>query len=147
MLVVALAKQRADGASHVRELMVQFLQLPGLVEKALALDASILRVAESLVDRQHALFVGRGALSAIAMEGAPKLKEISYIHAEAYPAAELKHGLLALLDEEMPVIAVAPHNELLEKLKSNLQECAHAAAGSSCSPTFTRPWQAATVPR
>jgi glucosamine--fructose-6-phosphate aminotransferase (isomerizing) len=102
--------------------MVQLLQLPGLVEKTLALDAGIQHLAESLVDREHALFVGRGALSAIAMEGALKLKEISYIHAEAYPAAELKHGPLALVDEEMPVIAVAPNNELLEKLKSNLQE-------------------------
>jgi glutamine---fructose-6-phosphate transaminase (isomerizing) len=122
MLVVALAKQRADGASHERQLMVELLQLPGLVEKTLAIDASIQQLAESLVDREHALFVGRGALSAIAMEGALKLKEISYIHAEAYPAAELKHGPLALVDEEMPVIAVAPNNELLEKLKSNLQE-------------------------
>jgi glucosamine--fructose-6-phosphate aminotransferase (isomerizing) len=122
MLVVALAKHGADGARHERELMVQLLQLPGLVEKTLALDAGILKLAESLVDRQHALFVGRGALSAIAMEGALKLKEISYIHAEAYPAAELKHGPLALVDEEMPVIAVAPNNELIEKLKSNLQE-------------------------
>ena len=122
MFLVALAKQRADGASRERELMVQLLQLPGLVEKTLSLDAGIQQLAESLVDREHALFVGRGALSAIAMEGALKLKEISYIHAEAYPAAELKHGPLALVDEEMPVIAVAPNNELLEKLKSNLQE-------------------------
>ena len=122
LLLVALAKQRADGASHERELMVQLLQLPGLAEKTLALDGAIQQLAETLVDREHALFVGRGALSAIAMEGALKLKEISYIHAEAYPAAELKHGPLALVDEEMPVIAVAAHNELLEKLKSNLQE-------------------------
>jgi len=122
MLVVALAKQRPDGASHERELMVQLLQLPGLVEKTLALDATIQQLAETLVDRDHALFVGRGALAAIAMEGALKLKEISYIHAEAYAAAELKHGPLALVDEEMPVIAVAPNNDLLEKLKSNLQE-------------------------
>jgi glutamine---fructose-6-phosphate transaminase (isomerizing) len=122
MLLIALAKQRADGGSRERELMVQLLQLPGLVEKTLALDESIQRLADTLVDREHALFVGRGALSAIAMEGALKLKEISYIHAEAYPAAELKHGPLALVDEEMPVIAVVPHNDLLEKLKSNLQE-------------------------
>jgi glucosamine--fructose-6-phosphate aminotransferase (isomerizing) len=122
MLVVALAKQRTGSAGQERELMAQLLQLPGLVEKTLALDASIQQLAEVLVDREHALFVGRGALSAIAMEGALKLKEISYIHAEAYPAAELKHGPLALVDEDMPVIAVAPNNELLEKLKSNLQE-------------------------
>src|SRR5690606_7438167 len=70
----------------------------------------------------HALFLGRGALNAVAMEGALKLKEISYIHAEAYAAGELKHGPLALVDDEMPVITVAPNNELLEKLKSNLQE-------------------------
>jgi glucosamine--fructose-6-phosphate aminotransferase (isomerizing) len=122
MLLVALAKHRPEGAIRERELMVQLLQLPGLIEKTLALDESIQRLADPLVDREHALFVGRGALSAIAMEGALKLKEISYIHAEAYPAAELKHGPLALVDEEMPVIAVAPNNELLEKLKSNLQE-------------------------
>jgi glucosamine--fructose-6-phosphate aminotransferase (isomerizing) len=122
MLLIALAKHRADGAGRERELMVQLLQLPGLVEKTLALDESIQRLADTLVDREHALFVGRGALSAIAMEGALKLKEISYIHAEAYPAAELKHGPLALVDEEMPVIAVVPNNDLLEKLKSNLQE-------------------------
>lgn len=122
MLLVALAKQRPDGAARERDFMAQLLQLPGLVEKTLTLDESIRQLAESLVDRHHALFVGRGALSAIAMEGALKLKEISYIHAEAYPAAELKHGPLALVDEDMPVIAVAPNNELLEKLKSNLQE-------------------------
>ena len=102
--------------------MIQLLQLPGLVEKTLALDGVVRTLAESFVDKHHALFVGRGALSAIAMEGALKLKEISYIHAEAYAAAELKHGPLALVDEDMPVVAVAPNNELLEKLKSNLQE-------------------------
>jgi glucosamine--fructose-6-phosphate aminotransferase (isomerizing) len=121
MLVVALAKPKA-GADRERELMVQLLQMPGLVEKTLALDAQIQRLAESFVDKRHALFVGRGALCAIAMEGALKLKEISYIHAEAYAAAELKHGPLALVDEDMPVVAVAPNNELLEKLKSNLAE-------------------------
>jgi glutamine---fructose-6-phosphate transaminase (isomerizing) len=73
-------------------------------------------------DKRHALFLGRGSLHAIALEGALKLKEISYIHAEGYAAAELKHGPLALIDEDMPVVAVAPNNELLEKLKSNLQE-------------------------
>jgi glucosamine--fructose-6-phosphate aminotransferase (isomerizing) len=122
MLVVALAKQRSNGAELERELMAQLLQLPGLIEKTLALDERVRALAESFVDKRHALFVGRGALSAIAMEGALKLKEISYIHAEAYAAAELKHGPLALVDEDMPVIAVAPNNELLEKLKSNLQE-------------------------
>jgi glutamine---fructose-6-phosphate transaminase (isomerizing) len=98
------------------------LQLPGLIEKTLKLDDTIRQLAESFVDKHHALFLGRGPLYAIAMEGALKLKEISYIHAEAYAAAELKHGPLALVDEDMPVVAVAPNNELLEKLKSNLQE-------------------------
>jgi glucosamine--fructose-6-phosphate aminotransferase (isomerizing) len=122
MLVVALAKNRANGAELERELMVQLLQLPGLVEKTLALDDQIRALAEVFADKQHALFLGRGPLHAIAMEGALKLKEISYIHAEAYAAAELKHGPLALVDEHMPVITVAPNNELLEKLKSNLHE-------------------------
>jgi glutamine---fructose-6-phosphate transaminase (isomerizing) len=122
MLIVALAKRRPGGSERERELMTQLLQLPGLVEKTLTLDDSIKSLAEAFVDKHHALFVGRGALSAIAMEGALKLKEISYIHAEAYAAAELKHGPLALVDEDMPVVAVAPNNELLEKLKSNLQE-------------------------
>ncbi len=122
MLVVALAKHGLQGAAHERELIVQLLQLPGLVEKALGLDGEIRILAEAFADKRHALFLGRGPLHAIAMEGALKLKEISYIHAEAYAAAELKHGPLALVDEDMPVIAVAPNNELLEKLKSNLQE-------------------------
>ena len=122
MLVVALAKNRANGAELERELMVQLLQLPGLVEKTLALDDQIRALAEVFAEKHHALFLGRGPLHAIAMEGALKLKEISYIHAEAYAAAELKHGPLALVDEHMPVITVAPNNELLEKLKSNLHE-------------------------
>jgi glucosamine--fructose-6-phosphate aminotransferase (isomerizing) len=122
MLIVALAKHRVGTVDRERELMLQLLQLPGLVEKTLALDERVQSLAEAFVDKRHALFVGRGALSAIAMEGALKLKEISYIHAEAYAAAELKHGPLALVDEDMPVVAVAPNNELLEKLKSNLQE-------------------------
>jgi glucosamine--fructose-6-phosphate aminotransferase (isomerizing) len=98
------------------------LQLPGLVERTLKLDDAIRTLAENFADKHHALFLGRGPLHAIAMEGALKLKEISYIHAEAYAAAELKHGPLALVDEDMPVVAVAPNNQLLEKLKSNLQE-------------------------
>jgi glucosamine--fructose-6-phosphate aminotransferase (isomerizing) len=121
MLTVALAKNGA-GAAQERELISQLLQLPGLVEKTLKLDAAIAALAEVFVDKHHALFLGRGPLHAIAMEGALKLKEISYIHAEAYAAAELKHGPLALVDEDMPVVAVAPNNELLEKLKSNLHE-------------------------
>ena len=96
--------------------------LPGKIEAALQLDDKIKELAERFVDKQHALFLGRGDQYPVAMEGALKLKEISYIHAEAYPAGELKHGPLALIDDEMPVITVAPNNELLEKLKSNLEE-------------------------
>jgi len=121
MLTVALAKH-GPGADQERELVSQLLQLPGLVEKTLKLDAAIQQMAESFADKRHALFLGRGPLQAIALEGALKLKEISYIHAEGYAAGELKHGPLALVDEHMPVIAVAPNNALLEKLKSNLHE-------------------------
>ncbi|MBS3800839.1 MAG: SIS domain-containing protein, partial [Thioalkalivibrio sp.] len=96
--------------------------LPQEAERLLALDARIASVAEQLVERQHALFLGRGVNYPIALEGALKLKEISYIHAEAYPSGELKHGPLALVDNEMPVIAVAPDDAQLEKLSSNLQE-------------------------
>ena len=88
----------------------------------MALEPQIIKMAEEFDDKEHALFLGRGIHYPIAMEGALKLKEISYIHAEAYPAGELKHGPLALIDAEMPVIAVAPNDDLLEKLKSNLQE-------------------------
>jgi glucosamine--fructose-6-phosphate aminotransferase (isomerizing) len=122
MLIVALAKHCLRDAAQERELVSQLLQLPGLVEKTLKLDDTIRALAETFADKKHALYLGRGPLHAIAMEGALKLKEISYIHAEAYAAAELKHGPLALVDEDMPVVAVAPNNELLEKLKSNLQE-------------------------
>jgi glucosamine--fructose-6-phosphate aminotransferase (isomerizing) len=121
MLTIALAKHR-QGSLQERDLVSQLLQLPGLVEKTLKLDSAIQALAEVFADKHHALFVGRGPLHAIALEGALKLKEISYIHAEGYAAAELKHGPLALVDEDMPVVAVAPNNELLEKLKSNLQE-------------------------
>jgi glucosamine--fructose-6-phosphate aminotransferase (isomerizing) len=88
----------------------------------------IRQLAERFADKHHALFLGRGVQFPIAMEGALKLKEISYIHAEAYPAGELKHGPLALVDDDMPVIAVAPNDDLLEKLKSNMRKCARAAA-------------------
>lgn len=122
LLVVALLKQQLTEVNQEPALVAELLQLPALVEKTLMLDDAIRALAESFVDKRHALFLGRGPLHAIAMEGALKLKEISYIHAEAYAAAELKHGPLALVDEDMPVVAVAPNNELLEKLKSNLQE-------------------------
>ena len=122
MLTVALGKNSLLDAAQERDLISQLLQLPRLVDETLKLDAAIQTLAESFVDKPHALFLGRGPLHAIALEGALKLKEISYIHAEGYAAAELKHGPLALVDEDMPVVAVAPNNELLEKLKSNLQE-------------------------
>jgi glucosamine--fructose-6-phosphate aminotransferase (isomerizing) len=121
MLTIALAKN-GPAAREESALVSQLVQLPGLVEKTLKLDATIQALAEVFVEKHHALFLGRGALQAIAMEGALKLKEISYIHAEGYPAAELKHGPLALVDEDMPVVAVAPSNDVLEKLKSNLHE-------------------------
>jgi glutamine---fructose-6-phosphate transaminase (isomerizing) len=121
MLCVALAKN-GPAAARERELTSELLELPGLVEQTLKLDRRIRVLAEVFADKRHALFLGRGSLYAIALEGALKLKEISYIHAEGYAAAELKHGPLALVDEDMPVVAVAPNNELLEKLKSNLQE-------------------------
>ena len=97
-------------------------QLPARLDETLTLDAAIQQMSEAFADKHHALFLGRGAQWPVAMEGALKLKEISYIHAESYPAGELKHGPLALVDSDMPVIAVAPNDELLEKLKSNLQE-------------------------
>jgi glucosamine--fructose-6-phosphate aminotransferase (isomerizing) len=96
--------------------------LPGSVQHALNLEPQIVAWADRFAPKQHALFLGRGVHYPIALEGALKLKEISYIHAEAYPAGELKHGPLALVDADMPVITVAPNNDLLEKLKSNLQE-------------------------
>ncbi len=122
MLVVALARHCGSDAERERGLVTRLIELPSLIEKTLQLDPVIQRLAERFADKHHALFLGRGALYPIAMEGALKLKEISYIHAEAYPAGELKHGPLALVDADMPVIAVAPNNDLLEKLKSNLME-------------------------
>jgi len=122
MLVVALAKFHSADAERERGLVQKLLGIPSLIESTLSLDGTIRELARRFADKEHALFLGRGAMYPIAMEGALKLKEISYIHAEAYAAGELKHGPLALVDEDMPVIAVAPNNDLLEKLKSNLQE-------------------------
>jgi len=122
MLVIALAKNRTADAERERNLVQRLIEIPSLIEKTLTLDTVIYDLAKRFADKHHALFLGRGALSAIAMEGALKLKEISYIHAEAYAAGELKHGPLALVDADMPVITVAPNNDLLEKLKSNLME-------------------------
>ncbi|MDT0634868.1 glutamine--fructose-6-phosphate transaminase (isomerizing) [Spectribacter hydrogenoxidans] len=100
----------------------QLLHVPAQVEKTLQLESAMIKWAEWFADKHHALFLGRGPSFPVALEGALKLKEISYIHAEAYPAGELKHGPLALVDADMPVVAVAPNNRLIEKLKSNLQE-------------------------
>jgi glucosamine--fructose-6-phosphate aminotransferase (isomerizing) len=122
MLTVALAKHNGADTESERALVHQLVELPGLLEKTLQLDAAVHKLALNFAQKHHALFLGRGPLYAIAMEGALKLKEISYIHAEAYASGELKHGPLALIDDDMPVIAVAPNNELLEKLKSNLME-------------------------
>lgn len=122
LLTVALARRNGLEQKQERILVTQLAELPGLIEQVLTLDSSIESLAEHFVDKHHALFLGRGVQNAVAMEGALKLKEISYIHAEAYAAGELKHGPLALVDEDMPVVTVAPDDELLEKLKSNLQE-------------------------
>jgi glucosamine--fructose-6-phosphate aminotransferase (isomerizing) len=122
LLVIALGRRHRLDEATERNLVGQLLKLPGKVEQALELDATIARLAEAFADKHHALYLGRGDHYPVALEGALKLKEISYIHAEAYPAGELKHGPLALVDDDMPVIAVAPNNELLEKLKSNLHE-------------------------
>ena len=122
LLVIVLA--RRNGMSVEREqAMVALLEtLPGKINAVLELNDQLEMLAEEFANKHHALYLGRGTMYPVAMEGALKLKEISYIHAEAYPAGELKHGPLALVDEDMPVIAVAPNNELLEKLKSNLEE-------------------------
>jgi glucosamine--fructose-6-phosphate aminotransferase (isomerizing) len=122
LLTIALARRNGLEARQERSLVAQLAELPGMIEQVLLLDASIETLAEQFVDKHHALFLGRGVQNPVAMEGALKLKEISYIHAEAYAAGELKHGPLALVDEDMPVVTVAPDDDLLEKLKSNLQE-------------------------
>ncbi len=122
MLVIVLGRRNGLSEENERRLVAELEKLPGKVEHVLKLDDAIQAISEQFADIHNALFLGRGAQYPVAMEGALKLKEISYIHAEAYPAGELKHGPLALVDADMPVIAVAPNNELLEKLKSNLQE-------------------------
>ncbi|HIF54319.1 MAG TPA: glutamine--fructose-6-phosphate transaminase (isomerizing) [Methylococcaceae bacterium] len=123
LLMTSIAKvQKRISVPHENKIIKGLQQLPQLIEEALNHEDTIKTIAESFADKQHALFLGRGTMYPIAMEGALKLKEISYIHAEAYPAGELKHGPLALIDEDMPVIAIAPLDDLLEKLKSNLHE-------------------------
>jgi glucosamine--fructose-6-phosphate aminotransferase (isomerizing) len=122
MLTTALARHNGSDSERERSLVTRLIELPALIEKTLELDPVVHRLALHFADKHHALFLGRGPMHAIAMEGALKLKEISYIHAEAYAAGELKHGPLALVDADMPVVAVAPNNDLLDKLKSNLME-------------------------
>ena len=123
LLTLVLAKQRGRLSVEQEQQHLQALRhLPEATRKVLALEPEIARIAEHFANKHHALFLGRGMHYPIAAEGALKLKEISYIHAEAYPAGELKHGPLALVDNDMPVISVAPNDSLLEKLKSNLQE-------------------------
>ncbi len=127
LLALTLAGQQ-NGGSAPPALMLMLQGLPQLLEQTLALDEAIRERAERLVERHHALFLGRGVHYPVVMEGALKLKEISYIHAEAYPAGELKHGPLALVDERMPVVALLPDNSLREKVISNLEEV-HARGG------------------
>ncbi len=122
LFCLALAQRRGIDAAVIAGHVRQLMHVPEMVDHALKLDGRIREWAKHFVSRHHALFLGRGPSFPVALEGALKLKEISYIHAEAYAAGELKHGPLALVDDDMPVVAVAPNDSLLEKLKSNLQE-------------------------
>jgi glucosamine--fructose-6-phosphate aminotransferase (isomerizing) len=122
LLVLELGRLNGMAAEKYSKLVTELATLPRVIGEVLKLEPEIAKLAERFVPKHHALFLGRGVHYPVALEGALKLKEISYIHAEAYPAGELKHGPLALVDEDMPVIAVAPNNQLLEKLKSNLEE-------------------------
>lgn len=122
LLCIGLGKSHGLTTDKEQQLVAALHKLPELCELTLSLDKQIEAIFECFADKHHALFLGRGVQFPVALEGALKLKEISYIHAEAYPSGELKHGPLALVDSDMPVVAVAPNNELLEKLKSNLHE-------------------------
>jgi glutamine---fructose-6-phosphate transaminase (isomerizing) len=122
MLSLLLARRHGLSPEDESAIVKDLHKLAGVFEQTLGLDRQIRLMSERFIDKEHALFLGRGTMFPIAMEGALKLKEISYIHAEGYPAGELKHGPLALVDDDMPVIAVAPNDALLEKLHSNLQE-------------------------
>ena len=146
LLVLALGRRGRLDPAREAAVVEQLQALPRACEEVLGLDGRILQLAQRFADKDNALFLGRGVQHPVAMEGALKLKEISYIHAEAYPAGELKHGPLALVDAHMPVVVVAPNDELLEKLKSNLEEVrarggelfvfADAHAGMSDSDRF-----------
>lgn len=122
LLVIAIGRRFCLSNEMEQKITSELFSLPGKIEQVLRLDDQIKQLSEQFAEKEHALFLGRGTHYPIAMEGALKLKEISYIHAEAYPAGELKHGPLALIDADMPVITIAPNNSLLEKLKSNIQE-------------------------
>lgn len=122
-LTIVLGRRHGLSEAVEKEFVEEIIKLPAKVESLLdGIDPTIQALAEDFAEKHHALFLGRGVMYPIAMEGSLKLKEISYIHAEAYPAGELKHGPLALVDEDMPIITVAPNDDLLEKLKSNIQE-------------------------
>ncbi len=125
-VTLLLAKQR--GAIDIQPIIDAMQTLPGILQQCLQMEGQIEAVAQRFADKQHTLFLGRGSMYPIASEGALKLKEISYIHAEAYPAGELKHGPLALVDADMPVVVVAPKDDMLDKLKANMQEV-HARGG------------------
>ena len=122
LLALELAHRNGLDPQRYASLCAELQHLPRAIENALKLEPAIIELSTEFIHHQHALFLGRGAQYPVALEGSLKLKEISYIHAEAYPAGELKHGPLALVDEDMPVVAVAPSGPLLDKLKSNLQE-------------------------
>lgn len=128
LLSIVLGRRKGLSREQEADMVAALKTLPALCTEVLKLDAEIELLSETFVDKHHALFLGRGIHYPIALEGALKLKEISYIHAEAYPAGELKHGPLALVDSDMPVISVAPNDELIDKLKSNLEEV-HARGG------------------
>ena len=150
--VIAAARVHDLPSADEARLVNALRELPGQVEQVLALEPEIEALAEQFIDKHHSLFLGRGAQYPIAMEGALKLKEISYIHAEAYPAGELKHGPLALVDAEMPVVAVAPNDDLVEKLQSNLQEVRARGgrlfvfADAACAPSPEPDCQVITLP-
>jgi glucosamine--fructose-6-phosphate aminotransferase (isomerizing) len=122
LLALELARRNGLDDARYAALCAELQHLPRAIENALQLEPAIIELAGEFINRQHALFLGRGAQYPVALEGALKLKEISYIHAEAYPAGELKHGPLALVDKDMPVVVIAPNDRLLEKVKSNMQE-------------------------
>jgi glucosamine--fructose-6-phosphate aminotransferase (isomerizing) len=128
LLTIVLGRRQGLSEQQEADMVAALHQLPLLCEQVLSLDEEIEVLSEQFVEKHHALFLGRGIHYPVALEGALKLKEISYIHAEAYPAGELKHGPLALVDSDMPVVAVAPNDELIDKLKSNLEEV-HARGG------------------